>query len=70
MLENPSYHLGTSSSMHQMYGSMPPNLMQGYFGNMLPLTKIKSHSLEMLKLLDLTHLTNDLVHHQLGWLVI
>ena len=70
MPRNSFYYPRAPSSMYQMYGIMPPNLMQGYFGNPIPFSQKNSPFLETFDFLDLTRLTNDPINHQARWSVI
>ena len=70
MPRNSSYQPEPPSSIYQIYGSVPSGLMQGSFGNSVPLTQTKSPFLATLNLSDLTRLTNDPIHRQPRCLVI
>lgn len=70
MPRNSFYQPRAPSTRYQMYGSMHPGLMKGYFGNLVCLFQTKSPFLETLNFTYLTHLTNDPINHQDGWLVV
>lgn len=70
MPKNTFYQPRAPSSVYNMYGSMSARPMQGFFGNLVPLSQTKSLFLVMLNLPNLTRLTNDPINHQARWSVI